>query len=218
MKSKTHNYDYKKVWNDYYKNCSSYKAPTSNEMTRFINENVFSKMTCLDEKKLSVLDFGCGDGTDNILFDRNKFDFFGYDCSEIAIQIAREKAPNCFFTNNINEIIDKKYNLVFANACFDFMPWLDAITLTTDIYRVLDKGGFFLLSLSADNSSDINYDDREIVMIDDLDFEFVRNYFNSVKIERLLLPMFNILKIEKIEHKLTNGNLISQWYIVCNSN
>ena len=100
------------------------------------------------------------------------------------------------------------------------MPWLDAVTSVTNIYNTLHKNGFFILSLIESDSKQKEYNGMNDILIkDDFEKNTMQIYFDWVRIERLLLPMFEILSAYKVVHKDSNeGLLFSRWYISCRAN
>jgi len=173
-----------------------------------------------EEGKLSILDFGCGAGRNTQIFDSNKCDVVGYDLSHVATDLASDRYPKCYFTTNVDEYLARKYHFALADSCLDSMPWLDAVSSVTDIYKSLHTNGFFVLSLLESDSKKSEYDDKDDILVtDDFEKNTVQIYFDWVRVERLLLPMFEILSAYKVVHTSPNGDLFfSRWYISCRAN
>ncbi len=68
-----------------------------------------------EEKKLSVLDVGCGPGAYCEFFHREGLSVTGVDYSENTVAKAKEKYPK------INFLVANGYNLPFNDASFDFV-------------------------------------------------------------------------------------------------
>ena len=220
MENDIKNYNLKDAWDCSYENGDNDLKFPSEEIIRSFHKNVHSYASTLSGEKLSVLDFGCGAGRNTQIFDINKYDVIGYDLSTIAISLASARFPKCYFTTNKDEYLSRKYHIAVADSCLDSMPWIDAVSSGTDIYNSLHANGFFVLSLLESDSKKSEYDGMNDILIKD---EFEKNtmqiYFDWVRIERLLLPMFEIVSAYKVTHTSPNGDLFfSRWFISCRAN
>lgn len=217
---KQKNGNFKHAWDSSYDNGDNNLSYPSEEVVRCFHKNIKSRMNHQDGEKLSVLDFGCGAGRNSLIFDSNDYNVIGYDISTSAIKLATKDYPDSFFTADEEEFMSRKYHLAIADSSLDSMPWLDAVTSVTNIYNTLHKNGFFILSLIESDSKQKEYNGMNDILIkDDFEKNTMQIYFDWVRIERLLLPMFEILSAYKVVHKDSNeGLLFSRWYISCRAN
>jgi SAM-dependent methyltransferase len=125
-----------------------------------------------DNRDIKVLDFGCGAGrnVENII---NKFEVLnvdGVDISETNIQNCKKNLPERrFFRNNgvdLQEplIESNYYDLVISTIVFQHIPvWDIRMSLMSEIFRVLNKGGLFSLQMGyggSDNYKENHYEAR----------------------------------------------------------
>lgn len=103
------------------------------------------------EKKLRVLDFGCGKGiiTQDMLSINSSLKITGVDVSKIAIESARKRMPQQKFY-----IIGDDERLPFKNNSFDFITALDVLLFVQDtelifkeLSRILKPQGKLLITL-----------------------------------------------------------------------
>ncbi len=217
---KQKNENFKQAWDSSYDNGDNNLRYPSEEVVRCFYKSVKSRMNHESGEKLSVLDFGCGAGRNSLIFDSNDYDVIGYDISTSAINMASKNYPDHFFTANEKEFMSRKYHLAIADSSLDSMPWLDAVTSVTNIYSTLHKNGFFILSLIESDSKQKEYNGMNDILIkDDFEKNTMQIYFDWVRIERLLLPMFEIVSAYKVVHKDSNEDLLfSRWYLSCRAN
>lgn len=214
------NDNFKNAWDISYQNGDNDLRFPSEEIVRSFYKNIYSQLKMPQEGKLSILDFGCGAGRNTQIFDFNKCNIVGYDLSNVAIDLATARYPKSYFTTKMNEYMANKYHFALADSCLDSMPWLDAVSSLCDIYKTLHTNGFLLLSLLESDSKQINYDNKNDILVED-DFEqnTMQTYFDWVRVERLLLPLFEIISAYKVVHTSSNGDLLfSRWYISCQAN
>lgn len=207
------------AWNTSYEKGDNNLIFPSEEIVRCLYKNVFPHNDFNSVNKISVLDFGCGAGRNSQIFDNN-YDVFGYDLSSVAISVARKRYPKCKFFSNKSELISNKYHIVLADSCLDSMPWEDAIISIAEIYSALYSNGFFVLSLLEKDSKQSSYNGSSDILIkDNFEKDTIQTYFDWVRAERLLLPLFNIMSAYKVSHEDSDGNLIfSRWFITCRAN
>lgn len=220
MDDKQKNENFKNAWDASYDNGDNNLKYPSEEIVRCFYKSINSRINKLNEDKLTVLDFGCGAGRNSQIFDTDKYDVIGYDISTSAIKLATNDYPESSFTNVAEEYMSRKYHLAIADSSLDSMPWLDAVSSVTDIYNTLHKNGFFILSLIESDSKQSEYDGKNDILIkDDFEKNTMQIYFDWVRVERLLLPMFEIISAYKVVHTDSKENLLfSRWYISCRAN
>ena len=216
MKKDIKNNDFSSAWNYFYEKGDNYLKSSSEGIIKSLYATASSQITLPEEEQLSILDFGCGDGKNIEIFDFNKHFVLGYDISTIAIKKASDSYPKCYFTTNKDEYLARKYHIVVADSCLDSMPWLDAVSSVTDIYGSLHTNGLFVLSLIESDSNKSQCDHNNSILIDnDFKKNTMQTYFDWVRIERLLLPMFDIISADNLKYTDSNGDLVTRWYISC---
>ena len=87
--------------------------------------NLIQTVTTMAIKSCKALDIGCGTGDNSIWLSQKSFDVIGIDTSEIAIQMAIEKAPiadvKCTFIVTdflTNKIDGAPFGFAFDRGCF----------------------------------------------------------------------------------------------------
>ena len=103
-------------------------------------------------KQVTVLDFGCGKGTDVFMLSKkfNKIKFTGADLSKKAIKLAKLTAKtlgyaNCKFVEGNIETTDlkEKYDVI---VCSETIEHVDINLAMDNIWRHLKEGGVLILS------------------------------------------------------------------------
>jgi SAM-dependent methyltransferase len=168
----------------------------------------------------SVLELGCGQGRDTILFARNGFQVTALDYSETAVATTLEKAATAGVSSMVAaQALDVREALPFPNAFFDacFSHMLLCMELSTveiafalgEIRRVLRPGGLVVYSVRSD--LDKHYrtgtplgEDRYKIG------DFVVHFFTVNKIRKLAEKGYAILGIDR----LVEGSLPRDLYCV----
>lgn len=100
----------------------------------------------LDSK---VLDFGCGTGLFAKVFEKERFEYWGYDIDDRLITYASRLYPTYRFTTS-EEVLKKEapFNLIVANCCFHH---IDDTLLPNELERIesllADQGVFLMMDL-----------------------------------------------------------------------
>ncbi len=137
-------------------------------------------------KKGKALDICCGAGTNAIYLARKGFQVTGIDISYKAVEIAKEKARKVnakirFQVQNFLNLTfrEGEFDFVFDMGCFHHVKVNDRSTFIKGVYRVLKKGGFYLMVCFSDKNGP------------------AWNHFTKEKINQLFS---NYFKIENIKH------------------
>ncbi len=103
--------------------------------------------------KGKTLDLCCGVGTNMIYLAENGFEVTGIDVSKKAIQYAKAKAEHTKAQTNfvIESFVDlsfrdEEFEFIFDMGCFHHVETMDRPTFIKGVYRVLKKGGDYLLT------------------------------------------------------------------------
>jgi len=78
-------------------------------------------------KKLTLLDIGCGEGGNTIFFAKNGYKVTGFDFSAVGVQKTKENAEKHnvqidVFQQDINEFIStKKYDIIFSSGTLQYL-------------------------------------------------------------------------------------------------
>src|SRR3989344_6728874 len=104
-----------------------------------------------------VLELGCGHGNDSIFLAKNGFKVTAIDISERAIEEAKKRAEEAgvkvnFLVEDASQLssIDGMFQFIYDRACFHFVLEDKRAGYVTNIKRLLEKGGYFILIASSD--------------------------------------------------------------------
>ena len=107
------------------------------------------------EKKVRVLEFGCGSGRFATLLNQNfpgKFDYVGIDLSDELLSYASKENPNLtFFQWDITKLIknfeQESFDLIVWTSSFQHIPTTkERSFLMKNFYRLLDYDGMLLMT------------------------------------------------------------------------
>ncbi|HJO92539.1 MAG TPA: methyltransferase domain-containing protein [Victivallales bacterium] len=113
-------------------------------------KDMYSLLPSLNGK--SILDVGCGEGTDSKYFLESGASLVaGIDSSDKMLEIAKLKAPQANFSCvDISKqqwpFEDKCFDIVFSNYAINHIQKLNFIF--DEVYRILKKNGIFLLCVT----------------------------------------------------------------------
>ncbi len=95
-----------------------------NEGTRKVFTHPFcGKWLAALNREASVLDCGCGYGRLTPELSALGFDkLYGYDCSVPLIERARKENPGALYTNNIDDLLTKHFDIIICFALFTSCP------------------------------------------------------------------------------------------------
>lgn len=103
-------------------------------------------------KKGKALDICCGAGSNTVYLAQKGFDVTGIDISSKAIEYATQKAEQArvkirLMVQNFLKLLfkDEEFDFVFDMGCFHHVEVEDRSTFIKGVYRVLKKGGIYLL-------------------------------------------------------------------------
>lgn len=153
----------------------------------FVNE-VKKLLKYAKNKKVRILDVGCGDGVLLYLIKKNNknvnFEIYGLDLSKEALSIAKNRIPEGSFTNT------EVYDLNFEDNFFDIIVSSDVIEhvnnpkrMLKEIKRVLNNEGFVIIG------TPIRYTEEPLDKMHYYEFypkEFnnlIKNFFNSLELK-----------------------------------
>ncbi len=147
----------------------------------WVDEFDFFK-SILDGKK--VIDFGCGEGRDAIIFIQNGFDYTGIDISQGMLKIAQERVPGGVFQKADFSKVDfttGTFDGFWAAASFIHVPKKDITTVLQEAKRVVKTGGAGFISMKEKREIDeeMVYEDRYGGMGRYFSF-YTRDEFNGI--------------------------------------
>jgi ubiquinone/menaquinone biosynthesis C-methylase UbiE len=153
-------------------------------------------------KKGKALDLCCGAGTNTVYLAKKGFEVTAIDISQKAIEYAKEKAEHAnvkinFMMRSFVDLPfqDEEFNFVFDMGCFHHVKIEDRASFIGGVYRVLKKGGDYLLTcFSYKNGSAWNhftekqlvrlfsgyFEIREIRHVSSIEGDGVRRFFFTV--------------------------------------
>ena len=167
----------------------------------------------------SVLELGCGQGRDTILFAHNGLQVTALDYSETAVVATLEKAATAGVSSMVvSQAHDVRQVFPFPDASFDacFSHMLLCMELSTadiafvlgEIHRVLRPGGLVVYSVRSDRDKHYRagtHLGEDIYQVGD----FVVHFFTTDKIRRLAKG-YSLLGVDRLEE----GSLPRDLYCV----
>lgn len=159
----------------------------------------------------SVLEVGCGMGTDGIEFAKNGANYIGVDLTDSAVQFTRERF-NTFAVPGRFEVANAEQGLPVPGSSVDHVYSFGVIhhspapqKVVNEIYRVLKSGGTFTVMLY--NRTSINYY---------IEIMFLRRVFKWILLPRFMpavvaaLTGFDRSKLEGHRNRLRKTRHISK--------
>jgi len=125
----------------------SLSGETSNFFAEYKAKKLLGWLPNLYNKKINILDFGCGDGTMasyvSKLFPQAKIK--GIDISQESIYCAKKKFPtiNFYCTENLNE--KNSYDLIYSAGVFHHIEFKNHKNILKKIFNNLKINGYFVL-------------------------------------------------------------------------
>ena len=100
------------------------------------------------DKKLDILDIGCGPGRDVAYFKSLGHRPVGLDGSEVFCRMARQHTGCLILQQKFLdlELPGQTFDGIFANACLFHVPSQELPRVLADLYRALKPGGILFLS------------------------------------------------------------------------
>ena len=213
-------------WEKIYKKKSNYAIwPWSEVVSLFYNHFNYDKFK---NKKIKVLELGCGAGANIPFFNNKKFDYYAVDGSQTIIKALKIKYPNfkkrlmsCDFTKEIP--FREKFDLILDRASITCNNKKSIISSIQLVRKKLKKGGIFFgidwySSKSSDSKKGIIDNDKftRKDMKNSIFSEAGSFHFSSEKMMRNYFKKFKIISLyEKIIYKkIKTPNKLASWTIV----
>ena len=181
------------------------------------------------KKKLKVLDYGCGEGSNiHYLIKKYGYDGYGVDISEPSIKICQKKIKKKKFklinfdVNQNDNFFNKKFDLIISIQVLYYLNDVDLKNRLISLNKMLKPGGYVFFTMKStkslyykdfcnikksndglykvDLSSDKNYKKRQKQKV-------YFHYINFTKNEKDLKNKFRLFKPLKIGYY--DGSLIS---------
>lgn len=143
-----------------------------------------------------ILDLGCGDGRDALIFSERGFKVTGIDLSDEMLNIARKKVNSGIFEKmDIRSLKfkDCSFDGIWAVASLLHVPKKDIPRVLSESYRVLNRGGIMYASVKVGEGAEIKIDKR----YDESAFKFY-SYFQPAEFERFVRGVgFKVLESQE---------------------
>lgn len=217
-------------WNSSYKNRDNFVFYPHEEVIRFVSKYIRKKIGIDEFVGLKYmdrcLDLGCGIGRHAIYLDDMKFEAYGIDLSEEAINFAqkwcnslgRHKLKNRFLVGTITHMPykDNFFDFVVSHGVLDSMNFDIAKEAILETYRVMKKNGmiYFDVVSGCDYNHYREYDGEEIVETQH-ESGTIQSYFNWNKINLLLRDKFKIKEAILVQREsVINQSKNSRYHII----
>lgn len=117
------------------------------------------KQNITDIKKKQALDLGCGCGLDSLNLHKLGFEVTSVDCSEEALEICKENAPEVkLIKHDISKSLPfstEQFGIISANLSLHYFDNKTTHKILADIHRCLDNKGLLMVRLNS--IKDIHY-------------------------------------------------------------
>lgn len=157
--------------------------------------------------KCKALDICCGAGTNTVYLAEKGFDVTGVDISPTAIEYAKRKAAEAnvkvhFMIQDFLQLPfeDEDFDFIYDMACFHHVELEDRTTFIKGIYRVLKKGGNYMLTcFSYRNGRSWNHFKKgELVKLFSSYFDLDKfRHYPSVEGDRVIRYFYTVLMKKK---------------------
>lgn len=143
----------------------------------------------MENKKLKVLDFGCGHGYNSFIFSK-KYDVTGIDFPD-NVAICKSKYPNIDFrmaSSSKIDIEDSYFDKIFAIEVLEHVDFLE--DTASELHRILKIGGKLTVSVPYHES------ERFLLTIKSNYFEEIHHVriFEEGQMEKLMSDKFTLVK------------------------
>lgn len=205
--------DFTTAWDSAYAQRQNFVFQPSSELVRFVSRQ-FRRRTGLDEfvdvipgiGEQPILDACCGIGRNLVFGTAMGLEMHGFDLSERAVSVAREWLGRAGVADPEARAVAASIDALpfpegrFAHAmcedALDSMPFAVAQAGIAELARVMRPGGLFYCSLIGAEESGFGADyDAEVIVEGAHERDTVQSYFTRAKLDRLLLPHFELISI-----------------------
>jgi len=201
-------------WNISYKNKDNFLFYPHEEVVRFINRFVISRVGYSDYKHIIkdrvMLDLGCGIGRHVFYGMENRIDSYGIDISSEAISVAKnisqiKKIKNLddhFVVGDIRNMPWKSntFNIVVSHGVLDSMPFNIAKDGIKELHRVTTNNTLFYCDLICSPNQD---NDSEVIIQTEHEKNTIQSFFTNKKIDELFGNFFKIIEMVVVNRNNT---------------
>jgi hypothetical protein len=210
----------RKIYNARFQQKTSAWTTSDQRKTRITINNVMTwlKKAGLTEKNPAMLDVGCADGNYTEAFRLHGCSCTGLDYSEVIIEQAKKKYPNCSFIhmNGFEPSLQSSYDIIFCRGFSGFNTHdLKFIATWANKYiKYLNSGGFFVLGSMSDFSGVetkleiVNHTHAELKqLIPQLHARYIGIYYFY------FFGWLSMIK-KKIQQKLSGKKIKQEYYLI----
>ena len=169
--------------------------------------NYVDRLYVVKDKKIKILDFGCGTGAHSILFESYGWESFGVDVNAYAIEVCKKVLTPENFTvilpgQSIHGLFVDKFDVIFANQSLYYLNHEAFNNLMEDMNKILTPDGIVVFTMMGSENYYFNKVDKEAPIQDGLRKVILggrledETYINFVQDEKDLVDRFS--KFEKI--------------------
>ena len=159
-----------------------------------------------------ILDLGCGTGRHTVYLIKQGFKVYGCDCSQKALDILREIAPEIELKKCDMASLPYENDVFDAVLCHQVIQHAkseDIKKAVNEIERVLKNGGSLYLSVPSLKHEDAvtgeEVEPNTRINIDAIDGSIPHHYFSEEEL-RYLFNNFEIVKLEQLTYKSEKDN------------
>jgi len=211
-----------------------YFAPNVEGFIFRLKPYLLDKYIKFKKKKFEILDFGCGEGSNVIFFEKNyKFIPYGVDISSDSIRKCKSKCKK--YKNNFKVInpkpnindnfFNKKFDLIISTQVLYYLNDIDLKNRLISLNKMLKPGGYVFFTMMGTNNEYYKYfcDKRKsndglykVDLSSDKNYKkrqkqsIYYHYINFTKSEKDLKNKFRLFKPLKIGYY--DGSLTSTFF------
>lgn len=185
------------------------KATTQDSYLRKIEINYICEYLSSFEKRLNVLDIGCGNGYSTVEYARRvpKHNYVGGDYSEKMINNAKKNIENDnrgiveFSVLDVTCLskFEKKYDIIISDRCLINLPGIqERKQAINEIYKSLNHKGIYLMIENFIEGNNEFNKLRSWIELPTIDIRWHNSFMSQLELEQSTKNLFDIERFENI--------------------